>query len=280
MQSLAGLFRPIIAKPQNTENYVEIPPCEVLRPYVCCYWGSPRPLKWAPNDACRQAATLIIPDLAMDIIFEADYRSHRFETTFCGIQDKPFTAYGPSEPALLSTFGIRFYFWAMPLFADIDMRQTLNAIVDVRDVIGDFKRNLEGLLIETTAIADRVAAVEKYLIRRLLAARRTISPDLLNAVQYILQVKGQTQVGDISAVAAISLRHLQRLFPLYFGLGPKKAAELVRFQCAWQDLYYSRRPDYSDVAYRHGYCDQAHFNHVFKQFAGRTPSEALMYARG
>jgi hypothetical protein len=181
MYRLTNLFKPIIAKPQNTTDYIEILPCDLLKPYIKCYWGSPQPLLKIREEAFVHHSTVIIPDTCMDIIFDIDYHTNNISSIFCGINDAPFHVLAVNKTALISTFAIRFNFWAVHLFSDIDMKDSLNAFVDSSEYFNDFKRKLGSMLIEKTTIKERICEVKNYLIKRLLVNRHTNS-NLMNAV--------------------------------------------------------------------------------------------------
>ena len=42
-----------------------------------------------------------------------------------------------------------------------------------------------------------------------------------------------------------------------------------------QDVFGTPAVDWSEIAYRHGYADQSHFNREFREFSGLTPSQYL-----
>lgn len=89
MYNLVNQFKPIIAKPKNTMEYVEFSPCHLLKPYIRCFWGSPQPVLKIKKAAFIPRSTIIIPDTCMDIIFEIDYHSNKINSVFCGINDAP-----------------------------------------------------------------------------------------------------------------------------------------------------------------------------------------------
>ena len=278
MYKLVNLFRPIIAKPQNTTAYVEISPCNLLKPYIKCYWGSPQPLLKFRKEFSMPRSTIIIPDTCMDIIVNIDYHSNKISSVFCGINDAPFCVFDVNKTTLISTFAIRFNFWAVHLFSDIGMKESLNAFVDINEYFNDFKRKLESMLIEKTIIEERVFEVEKYLIKRLFTNYH-INNNVMNAIYFILNSKGLISVSELSNKTNISPRQLQRLILEFVGVSPKKITDLVRFQNIWQVMYYSHKQDFGDIVYHYKYADQSHFNNDFKKYAGRTPTEALKYAK-
>ena len=61
MFTLSNLYRPITAQPfVNSETYIEIPPCEELKPYICCFWGIPKPYTSIAISEAKH--DLVIPD--------------------------------------------------------------------------------------------------------------------------------------------------------------------------------------------------------------------------
>lgn len=278
MNNLTPLFRPIIAKPSATVQYVEIMPSEILKPYVRCFWGSPQPVLKIKQEDFTPHSTIIIPDACMDIIWEIDYHSNQLDCTFCGLNDAPFRIEAVNRTAITSTFAIRFNFWAVHLFADNTMRNSLNAFADISEYFRDFKSCLESLLIEKTTIEQRVNEAEKYLLRRL-QTDWAINSNVMNAIYSILRSQGLISVSELCTETNLSQRQLQRLFLEFVGAPPKKIIDLVRFQNVWQDMYYSRKRDWSDIVYHYGYNDQPHFNNDFKKYSGRTPRDALTYSK-
>lgn len=278
MYNLAKLFRPIIAKPQNTLEYVEIPPCDLLKPYINCFWGSPQPVLKSKREDFIPRSTIIIPDTCMDVIVDIEHTINKINVIFCGINDTPFSVTAVNKTAITSTFAIRFHFWAVHLFADSDMKEALNAFVAIDEYFNDFKKKLKVMLIKKATITERISVTEKYLIKRLHAPRRTNS-DVLNAVYFILKSKGLISVPELCARVNISQRQLERLFVEFIGISPKKITDLIRFQNVWQAMYYTHKQDFAAIAYHYNFSDQSHFTNNFKKFAGRTPLEALQYAK-
>jgi AraC-like DNA-binding protein len=70
----------------------------------------------------------------------------------------------------------------------------------------------------------------------------------------------------------IGERQLQRLFKTTVGIGPKLYSRIVRFRMAYEKAQSERKTSWTDVAYDHGYTDQAHFVKDFKTFTGLTPT--------
>lgn len=249
----------------------------MLKPYIRCFWGSFHPLLPSGKNKQRSHSTIIIPDGCMDIVVDINHISNTLSAAFCGINDAPFHTVVTTKAATTSTFGIRFYFWAVPLFADTTMRDALNTFIDVDNYFYDFRKKLTDILLAKPSIMGRIAAMENYLLS-CLQASRPMNPNILNALYYILKTKGLISIPALCAKITISQRHLERLFTEFIGASPKKISDIVRFQMIWQDMYYSRNRNFGDLAYHYQFADQSHFINNFKKYAGRTPLEALQYA--
>ncbi|WP_340148016.1 helix-turn-helix domain-containing protein [Dendrosporobacter quercicolus] len=257
---------------------MEIPPNKLLRPYIRCFWGSVFPPSPSGEAENRKPSTLVIPDACMDIVVTVNHSSGRISAAFCGINDAPFFASADNQATLTSTFGIRFYCWAVALFADTSMKEALNAFGDVEQYFRDFSEKLAAALLESPTITGRIAAAENYLLHRLQGSR-PVKPNVLNALHLIIKSRGLISVPDLCASLAVSQRQLERLFAEVTGASPKKTADIVRFQMIWQDMICGRSCNFSDLAYRYQFSDQAHFINSFKKFAGQPPLAALQYAR-
>jgi AraC-like DNA-binding protein len=271
---LSTLFKPIISTPcNNPEQYVEIQPCQALKPYIRCFWGEPRPYMYESREP--DAA---IPDACIDIVFYINYSTNEITNKFCGIGDMPFLPDTGKRSGVISYFGIRFYFWAAHLFVKGGLSSIVNNSSDVEQYFPDFRKTLEGILIHHPCIEDRIYFTEIYLLNKL---RNSFSENnnLMNAVFRILTAKGVISIPEVCEYVGISQRQLERIFSEYVGFSPKRAADVVRYQNVWQDLFYARTHDFPDIAYEYGYTDQAHLVNDFKKHHGKAPLEAFSYAR-
>lgn len=62
---------------RNNDAYIEIEPCEALKPYICCFWGTVKPYTSLALPEVRQE--LVIPDTCMDIIFNIDMNKNELQ---------------------------------------------------------------------------------------------------------------------------------------------------------------------------------------------------------
>ncbi len=78
-------------------------------------------------------------------------------------------------------------------------------------------------------------------------------------------------VAELAARAAVSARHLDRLFDRYVGIAPKVVGRVLRFQGALRALMRDPGCSLAALAVAWGYYDQAHFVKDFKRFSGGVP---------
>ena len=76
---------------------------------------------------------------------------------------------------------------------------------------------------------------------------------------------------ELTEVADVSRRHLERLFARELGFPPKTVGRVMRFQRALKSLMSTPDESLSALASATGYFDQAHFIRDFKQFTGGIP---------
>jgi AraC-like DNA-binding protein len=102
-------------------------------------------------------------------------------------------------------------------------------------------------------------------------------PDAVWAWRRILHSTGRVTVGDLVAESGWSARRLTEVFTAEFGLGPKQAARLVRFDAARRALESGVTP--GSVAADLGYTDQSHLSRDFSEFTGHPPRRYLAERR-
>jgi AraC-like DNA-binding protein len=106
-------------------------------------------------------------------------------------------------------------------------------------------------------------------VSRLSASRRTLDPRIARAHAFLRSGRGT--VADVARAAGLSERQLERAFRVWFGMTPKRVAQLARFDRAASALV--RGPgNLARLAQELGYADHAHFTREFRAIAGVPPS--------
>lgn len=273
MIALSRLYHPVTGTPfQRDETYREVAPCTALAPFVRCFWGSEGPQHDRPAPV-----GIVIPDTCMDIIFHIDHITQRVTATFCALDEtSALTTATSGGSGYAMTFAIRFYAWTACLFAEDDLRGSLNGRYPAEQFFPGIVRALSPVLPDMTNLDDAIRAAEPLLLRCLRADRA--DPAVLNAIHRMLATDGRARIADVAAMMALSPRQMERRFAACMGASPKCFASLMRYQLLWQEMLRAPRFSVLDAVDRFGYTDQAHLLGDFRRRHLMTPREAIEFA--
>jgi AraC-like DNA-binding protein len=157
------------------------------------------------------------------------------------------------------------------------------AVVDLEDVLWPEAHELAERMAAAPNWEQRFAALDDVLTRR--AGRMDEADSATSGAWHrIVESGGTVRIGDLADEAGYSRRHLTQRFTREYGLTPKQAARVVRFERSWlllRRLERSRRhvdtdrPSLAEVAVICGYYDQAHLAREWNDLAGCPPSAWL-----
>jgi AraC-like DNA-binding protein len=157
-------------------------------------------------------------------------------------------------------------------FLHVRVHELTDKVVALQDLWGAEAIGLEERLGELANDADRVAAVEAALLRRLKSIRkRRIGFDLGRLTAYAQQRAGTLSVAAMADLAGVSRQYLSRTFQDEIGVNPKLFLRLTRFR-ALLAASSSGSQHWADLAIRAGYADQSHMIADFRRFSGSTPA--------
>lgn len=263
--SLDKIFTTVTSNPFRQNNYIEIEPCDALKPYIRCFWGSKHNRTNNANNNFNN--TLVIPDVCMDILITANTDTNQLNSHFCGINNASFVSVESDN----FCFGIRFYAWSVILFSDENMNGVLNAFTDVESYFSDFSQELKEKILCAGNIYERKAIAEKFLLNKLNTKRE--NSDIMNSIYCIINRNGNSSVSGLSDYCFVSKRQLERKFLENTGTSPKQMINLIRYQLLWQE---SLKPDFNifNSVEKFGYFDQAHLLKDFKKYHGLTLNQA------
>jgi len=146
--------------------------------------------------------------------------------------------------------------------------------VEAADVLGPAAVELWERLQDAGGWADRFAACDDVFGRLVAATGSAVPvPAVAGAWELLVASGGRMGVADLARRVGWSRRHLGARFTSEFGLSPKLAARVVRFERATTMLRSPRRPALAEVAAGCGYYDQPHLNRDFVDLAGCPPGE-------
>ncbi|MCM1298718.1 MAG: AraC family transcriptional regulator [Firmicutes bacterium] len=275
MNTLAKMYRPITAAPfQNNRQYCEIPPCEALKPFVRCFWGTKSPVSSRNGSSASQ---LVIPDTCMDIIFNVSPADNRADSFFCTVDERSYFSGNAAAGPDGSIFAVRFYGWTAVLFTERELGGRKNEAFPAEEFFGDLKSRLEPFLFEHTSLEQRAKFAEKLLLGRL-CERRSDSA-LLNGIYYMLKTDCRAKISEVCGYSCVGEKQLERIFNFNTGVSPKTFSSLLRYQLLWQDMNFSENFSLLDAVEKYGYTDQSHLLRDFKRRHLMTPKEALAYGR-
>jgi transcriptional regulator GlxA family with amidase domain len=121
--------------------------------------------------------------------------------------------------------------------------------------------------------ADRFAATDRVLLRWL---RPVTMPDVMAAAwRSLASSHGRMPVHELAHNIGFSRRHFGERFTSEFGIAPKAAARVFRFERACRLFLRSPRR-IADVAVASGFHDQAHMVREWHALAGCTPREWIV----
>lgn len=271
---LSEIYRPLTAMPfRRTEEYIEVPPCDALKPFIRCFWGTESVLS-AP---CKSAASVVSPDTCMDIIFHIDVLTGAYKASFCGIDERSHMSGNVCSDTGTAMFGIRFYPWSAVLFAAEDMSRCKNGCFAADEYFGGNIPRLGERIVQCNTIYERARAAEMILMDMLTESRTDSA--LLNGMYHIISTDGRAKIADICGYACVSERTLERLFLRGTGVSPKTMSSLMRYQLLWRDILSEHGGNMLDLAEKYGYTDQSHLLRDFKRRHLMSPSQAVKYAR-
>lgn len=273
---LYQMYRPITATPfKSGDGYIEFAPCDALKPYIRCFWGTRRVVRLEKSDVAIK--DIVTPDTCMDIIFNVDFTNNKLESSFHGIDDRTVTFdYFREESKMFFSFAIRFYAWGVIAFSEESVKNAKNAVFDVGYHFAKIEKEIENMLFDVADIYQLIPVVEKVLLKRL--SDRYENQTVLRAVHKILASRGNLAMADLRQEVLVGDRQLERLFGEYVGVSPKSLASMVRYQCLWSDIIYRKNFNMLDAVYRYGYSDQAHLCHDFKKYHSMGVTEARRFA--
>jgi AraC-like DNA-binding protein len=253
------------------------PPTPPLRPYIDGYVGY-RQVGFPPGIhrglPSRHLTCIVSIGDAIDVAAQTDRHQApaRYRFVVSGLQAAAaLIAHRGNQEGVaieLTPLGCRALF-------DVPARTLWDTSLEAQEVMGlaaeEFWERLQG----TTGWEARLAACDHVLGRLLLGGARAPHRDVTAAWELLVASGGRLSVADLAAQVGWSRQHLRSRFADEFGLSPKLAARVIRFERARRMLQQPPRPAIVDVAAACGYYDQAHLNRDFAMLAGCSPGRWL-----
>lgn len=176
----------------------------------------------------------------------------------------------------LKTFFVIFQPWGAYRLLGIHQGECENAFNNLTDLLGTPAKYLMLELADKKRPKEIKAVVENFFLKQILRVKKSADNiQLANVVEQICLYSHQSSlIKNICHQEGYSMSKLERHMKRIVGITPKQFQRIIRFNLALQ--YISRNSshcNWSQVACRFGYFDQAHFIKEFRYFYGNTPAE-------
>jgi AraC-like DNA-binding protein len=150
-------------------------------------------------------------------------------------------------------------------------------VIHLEDLLGTPARVLSERIRSENTWEERFDAVENYFLR---AWRDEPAPEpraeLSWAWRRLCETSGGVGVQTLATEVGWSRRHLSEQFRAEFGLAPKVAARVLRFEQAVRRLRQRPTTRLADLAVNFGYADQAHLTREWHAIAGCSPRQWIL----
>jgi AraC-like DNA-binding protein len=247
----------------RVSEYREYLPPIALREHVLCFWTQ----SIQPSNAVY--AHRVLPDACLDLVFFQGQ-----SPAVIGPWTESFIA--PLPPGTRIT-GVRFHPGKAAPILGLPASELINQEAPLGGLWKAAAREPLAKIGELLSFRSRRIALEVALLRHL---PRVGTPDsaVVASIRWLAR-NPNARVEEISQLAGISSRQMQRRFSAAVGYGPKMFQSVLRFQ---RLLFLASRSSgdcgLADLAARSGYADQSHMNREVRRFAGKSPGELLVSA--
>jgi AraC-like DNA-binding protein len=258
-------------------QWVTRPPAPILTPLIEGYHGyrlhgfAPGLHRGLPS---RHVTFIVSIGNSIDVVAQTDPRQAPadYRCVLSGLQAAPaLIAHDGNQEGVaieLTPVGFRSLF-AMPA------RELWNTSLELDDVARATGRELWERLQVVDGWPARFAVCDEVLTR--LLRPQVVAPQLRRSWDLLVETGGTVAVGALASSVGWSRQHLTRRFTDEFGLGPKLAARVIRFERARRMLQsVPSHVSIAQIAATCGYYDQAHLTNDFAELAGCTPVQLLV----
>src|SRR3984957_12969751 len=262
-QRLHGARRAMEEKSPSVSEYREFLPPVALREHVLCFWTQS-----IQRSDCNYSHR-VLPDACLDLVF---FEGH--SPAVIGPWTESFIA--QLAPGTRIT-GVRFQPGRAAAILGLPASELINQEAALGDIWKVAMREPFARIGDFSSFRARRCELESALLRHL---RNAVPSDatVSCAIRWLAR-NPSARIEELSTLAGISSRQMQRRFSEAVGYGPKMFQSVLRFQ---RLLYLASngvgRLSLADLAARGGYADQSHMNREVRRFAGKSPGELLSSA--
>jgi AraC-like DNA-binding protein len=258
-------------------HLVEVPPKPELEPYVgVLYCVNVAIAGMSPERKC-----ILLPNPGVDLIINL---GGPFSIEHAGVNQAGSslaTLHGPHavsahlrRQGALCLLGARLKHGIAATFLNFPVKDLSNRFVPVESFWPQAEAELVAPVLAAPTIRAKMVAMEKSLAKFFAKARR-VDATLRKAVKLMAQHQGDVEVSELARQLKISRQTVKHKFDNAVGLSPKSFGKLRRFQNVLRCVSTDVSINWSELAQRCGYYDQAHLIREFNSFTGFSPEKFL-----
>ena len=240
------------------------PPSVELSMYVQHYWIAQWDLR-----GCDPYVAETLPYPGINLIF--DRAGTKIFGVFSGKSDKKLEGFGKVCAILFRPGGFH------PFFG-LPISRLTDSALELEAVFGPNSCDFEAAILNAADDSAMVQKTESFLYS--LHPKSDKQINLINLiVDTVIDDRSITQVRSICEQFKLSERTIQNLFSNYVGVGLKWVIMRYRLQDALYRIAHGKDIDWSDLALKLGYVDQAHFIHDFTKIIGKSPADYAKFEK-
>ncbi|HEY7886038.1 MAG TPA: helix-turn-helix domain-containing protein [Cellvibrionaceae bacterium] len=237
---------------------VRHPPSAELAHWVAHYWQVSWDLRGQP-DYIQQN----LPHPSVHLTLHSD--------GFCGISGVMSKSFRYRLSGCGCVLGVKFHPAAFSAFYAESAHTLTDKRITLGELWGEDEVQLRKSIAGATPAENCIPELGALLSRRA-GSLADAAKQVRECVQFIASEPELCSLQALAAREGVSVRSLQRLFRQYLGVSPKWVIDRYRMIEAVEAINAGGKVELTDLAYRLGYADQAHFSKAFTALVGVPPS--------
>lgn len=231
---------------------------------------------WSVTTGCERSPSLLLPMDHVDLILApSETFAYYLEDKvirpqgihFHGLRRKSIGVLAMQETRI---WGISFKPWGFQPIAGAAMNAFTDRIVLIEDLRSELAQKLNTALVNGDPDEGFLDELETILTSALYASKQ--ETDHMKLIRRFVEAEPES-IKTWCDQSGISLRHFQRLFNRYVGVGPKHYLKIKQFELSSRELLYNAPSPLTHVGVDSGYYDQPHFIRNFKAHTSYTPGK-------
>lgn len=247
-------------------KYFIIPPCEELRDVISHFWIG----TWDATLQKPNTNYYVVANSLTEITFAFSGSLKHSELLFAVVQGHTCLPHQFPVSGFYHLLGVAVYSYAIPSLFNIPASKLSEEFISLDTFLGYEGRLLNEKIALAYTNQERIKILSDYFTS-ILRKQRLEDKLITTAIKAIKKSKGSIKVSELANDFYLSQKQFGRRFKEFSGFSPKMYSRIIRFESVIHN--YSDASNFTKVAYKNGYYDQAHFIHEFKSFTGYNPTE-------